>query len=82
MTLLSRQELKPLKRGDLIGCESTAAIVPHIREVTPEQPISYTGSDGTTYTLCNMRVGWDIIIPLDHARCKKCLAAMEERTKQ
>ena len=58
----------------LIVCETVAAITTHAREVTPDNPISYNGSNGKTMTLCGSKVGWDLQYDdVGMTRCRDCI---------
>lgn len=59
-------------------CETTAAIVLHVREVS-ESGVNYLGSNGVSKTLCGAQVGWDTKDQLAHANCRDCLTVMENR---
>ncbi len=64
----------------LIACETTAAITTHAREVIPANPVSYSGSNGKTKTLCGSRVGWDLqYTGVENIRCRDCIDKVSRR---
>ena len=61
----------------MIVCETTAAVVPHLRR-EDEWPVSASGNThDERQTLCGQRVGWDLLYESAHARCRTCLAIAE-----
>lgn len=60
----------------LIACETVWSIVHHARIVTPETPVSFTGTKAPCRTLCGMEVGWDLEFDLvpDDVTCRLCLS--------
>jgi hypothetical protein len=66
---------------ELVVCESTAAIVPHLRIVTADMPIKLGGHPTPRPgALCGSEIAWDTQLPLNAARCRSCLtqrAALE-----
>lgn len=63
---------------ELVVCETTAAITTHLRRVTSEHPISFSGFATQPKTLCDVAAAWDTRLPLSAARCRKCLAMLKE----
>ncbi len=59
----------------LVVCETTAAIVLHLRDVGDGE-INYSGRDANAMTLCHSVVGWDTKDQLAHANCRDCLTIM------
>lgn len=62
---------------ELVVCESTAAIVTHLRIVTIEHPIKPGGHTmGGRFlrpkTLCDREAAWDMALPIGTASCKTC----------
>lgn len=53
-------------------CETTAAIVVHIRELAEGEKQNFGGNSGVEKTLCGMQVGWDLKLDLHHASCLGC----------
>ena len=62
----------------LVVCETTAAIVLHLRWVGDGE-INYSGRDAYAMTLCDAVVGWDTKDDLVHATCRDCLTIMSNR---
>lgn len=63
----------------LVVCESTAAVVPHAREVTDLTPVQFHGhTRPKPLTLCGTEAAWDTELPLPAVRCRTCLAKMQE----
>lgn len=59
-----------------VVCESVAAIVTHLREVTKEHPISLSGhSFPRPRSLCDREMAWDTRLPISSARCRDCREA-------
>lgn len=60
---------------DLVVCESTAAIVAHLRRVTEATPIKLSGhAFPRPLSLCGNEIAWDTRLPIDAASCRACLA--------
>jgi len=55
-----------------ITCETTAAIVVHIREIAAGETPRYSGHSDVIKSLCGLRVSWDTQIPIRCATCKIC----------
>jgi len=50
---------------ELVVCESSAAIVPHLRIVTTDLPIKLGGHPTPRPdALCGLEIGWDTQLPL------------------
>lgn len=59
----------------LVVCESTAAIVTHLRKVTDLTPINLGGHQSPyPLTLCGTQARWDTESPVASATCVKCAA--------
>jgi hypothetical protein len=67
---------------ELVVCESTAAIVPHLRIVTLEAPICLNGHSPRPSALCGSEIAWDTQLPLNAARCRSCLTKRAELEAQ
>jgi len=65
-------------REKLVVCETTAAIVLHLRNVGDGE-INYEGRDPYADTLCGMPVGWDTKDDLAASNCRDCLTIIAER---
>lgn len=61
--------------GSLITCETMAAIVVHIRNLTETGP--HYGGGADTHALCGAPVKWDMKIPVSAATCKGCLRILK-----
>lgn len=68
--------------GNLVICETVAAITTHLRRVTPEHPVRLGGHPSPKpLTLCGRDVGWDTQIPVRgpdgavECGCRRCLRA-------
>lgn len=60
----------------IVVCESTAAIVTHLRKVTDQTPINLGGHPAPfPLTLCGTQARWDTKLPLASVTCSKCRAA-------
>jgi hypothetical protein len=60
--------------ADFIVCETVAAIVTHIRQLTPNHPANYSGhKPPRPLALCGSAIAWDMKLPLDTATCSMCL---------
>jgi len=65
-----------MKEGvEYVICETKAAIVTHLREVTGDTPIRDSGhSMPRPKTVCDMEAAWDLPkMPLSGCSCQKCL---------
>lgn len=60
-------------------CETSAAIVLHLRDIGDGE-VNYIGSNGVSKTLCGSQVGWDTKDQLAHANCRDCLTIMTNRS--
>jgi hypothetical protein len=56
--------------GDLIVCETVAAITTHLRRLTAVGP--KWGGAADTLALCGAKVSWDTRIPVEGAECSRC----------
>ena len=65
-------------REQLVVCETTAAIVLHLRDVG-DGAINYNGRDAYADTLCGMPVGWDTKDDLAASNCRDCLTIVSNR---
>lgn len=81
---------KPLLHmpGDLIVCESTSAVVLHVRRLSEAGPM-YSGGIDTPFLCAMPRLnGWDTHVPLDAIRageagvCRRCCEALERYTRK
>jgi len=56
-----------------VVCESTAAIVTHLRLVG-DKPISLSGpSFPRPEALCGSEIAWDTQLPINAVRCRACM---------
>lgn len=62
-----------------VVCETVAAITTHLRRVTDEWPLNYSGHvrylDGQPRrprALCNAEISWDTKLPISSTRCRTC----------
>lgn len=67
----------------LVICETVAAIVLHVRRVTPTSPIRLGGHSTKPLALCGSRVDWDTECPVSliNVTCRDCRAALAEAQK-
>jgi len=65
-------------REVMVVCETTAAIVLHLRDVGDGQ-INYSGRDAYAKTLCGADVGWDTKNDLAESNCRHCLMVVSSR---
>ena len=64
-----------MEKANLCLCETVVANLWHLRKVSSKKPKLLSGSDGSTYTLCDLRVGWDI--DNNNLRLVSCLRCAE-----
>jgi hypothetical protein len=62
------------KPGDLIVCETNAAIATHLRRLTTRGPQWGGGADSPA--LCGANARWDRRSPVSTAGCRDCIAAL------
>jgi hypothetical protein len=67
-----------LKPGDVVVCETVAAIVPHAR-IVDERGIRLGGWHNGPTALCGAVLGWDTYLPVGAVRCRSCLEALATR---
>jgi hypothetical protein len=77
MTTSQRPERKP---GDLVTCETVAAIVVHVRRLGPgSPPIRLSGhTSPRPFAMCGSPIDWDTQIPATeaHVSCRSCRKAI------
>ena len=61
-----------------ITCETAAAITTHLRWLDHDEKPNYSGSTGNKFTLCGMRVGWDLKFN-QRVRCKGCIEVLKKK---
>jgi len=59
---------------DFVTCESTAAIVVHIRRIGDRGINIHGHTHPRPEALCGAKVAWDTRIPLAGATCRRCIA--------
>lgn len=61
--------------ADMVVCETVAAITPHLRRVGRGLPPIRLGGhpDPRPFALCGTPIAWDTELPIDAARCSRCL---------
>lgn len=68
---------------NVIVCETTAAIVPHLRLVGSVPKKLGGHYEPKPVALCGVTIAWDTNLPLAAARCRACLSmlrALEQDT--
>lgn len=60
--------------SDYIVCETTAAIVTHLRRLA-DAPVRLSGHHGGPKTLCGKTTAWDTQHPVTSASCRNCRLA-------
>ena len=63
--------------GDLIVCETLAAITTHVRLLTTQGPLFEGASDSPPRALCGAKVAWDTLLPLSTVGCRNCIAELD-----
>ena len=66
-------------RLKLVVCETTAAIVLHLRKMG-DTKVNYNGNAHGSNTLCGLPVGWDTKDDLTASNCRNCLTIMTNRS--
>jgi hypothetical protein len=71
---MDESEFRAFNLVELVVCETVAAITTHLRKITAEHPINYSGFSRRPKTLCDKDAAWDTKLPLNSTRCRVCLA--------
>ena len=67
-----------LPEPEFVVCETVAAISTHIREVGDRDLRLGGHTFPRPHTLCLMDAAWDTLLPIDSARCVKCVEKYRE----
>lgn len=66
------------KIGDMVVCETVAAITTHAR-IVDGRGVKYGGWYQGPTAICGAKLGWDTRLPTSAIRCRSCLTALTAR---